>query len=104
MFFFYNNRKPPKFGYKPILYNPEKEERDERLTKRIAQVKREMGVLPQEEKTDFRKEFLSKTSHLRKRKEREAAGGKAFFTNNGLLMVILLALFVLFVLWLLGLF
>jgi hypothetical protein len=107
VFFFYNNRKPPKYGYKPILYNPEKEERDNRLAQRILDIKREMGVLPEEEvqeRTDFKSEFLAQTSHLKKRKDREASGGKAFFTNNGLLLVILLALFVIFVLWLLGMF
>jgi hypothetical protein len=103
----FRNRKPRKYNYQPILHNPEKEERNSRMAQRIAEIKREMGVLPTEEmkpKTDFKSEFLSQTHHLKKRKEREASGGRAFFTNNSLLLVILLALFVITVLWLLGLF
>lgn len=106
VFFFYNNRKPRKYSYTPILYNPEKEERDGHLAQRIAEIKREMGVLPEEDvqkKTDFKSEFLSQTTHLRKRKNREASGGKTLFRNNSALFVILV-LFVIVVFWLLGLF
>lgn len=104
MFFFYNNRKPRKFGYTPILYNPEEEERQGKLNKRIAEIKREMGVLPQEEKTektDFKDEFVSQTQHLKKRKDREATGETPFFTNNGLLVAILAILLGIFFFWLL---
>ena len=107
MAFFFKNRKPRTYNYQPILYNPEKEERDGNLAQRIADVKREMGVLPPEEvqpKTDFKAEFVSQTSHLKKRKNREATGERTFFTSNRFL-VILLVMFGVAVLfaWLSGL-
>ena len=45
MFFFYNKRKPSQFNYKPILYNPDKDEFKERVIK----VKKEMGVIEDSE-------------------------------------------------------
>lgn len=104
IFFFYNNRKPRRFNYTPILYDPEKEERQERLNKRIAQIKREMGVSAEEEpsaKKDLKGEFLSQTTHLKKRKEREASGKKPIFTSNSFLFFILIVLVALFVYWIL---
>ena len=91
--FLFRNRKPRTYNYQPILYNPEKEERDSRLAQRIADVKREMGVLPQDEvreKTDFKAEFVSQTHHLRKRKNREARGESVFFTSNRFLLILLI--------------
>ncbi|MEA4918858.1 hypothetical protein [Proteiniphilum sp.] len=103
-FFFYNNRKPGKFNYKPVLYNPEEEERKKNLQDRIEKIKREMGVLPEEkkaEKKDFKVEFVSRTHHLKKRKENEGRANRSYFANNGLLIIILLLLFVLFYFWVL---
>jgi hypothetical protein len=54
VFFFYNNRKPRKFNYTPHLYNPEEEERKKNLQDRIEKVKREMGVLPEENPVEGR--------------------------------------------------
>ncbi|MDR2815577.1 MAG: hypothetical protein LBB62_02595 [Proteiniphilum sp.] len=102
VFFFYYNRKPRKFNYTPILYNPEEEERKKKLQARIEKVKREMGVLPEEkapEKKDFKTEFVSQTRHLKKRKERESDGGNPFFVNNGWLIIILAVLFAVFFFW-----
>lgn len=99
IFFFYHNRKPRKFNYTPILYNPEEEERKKKLQSRIEGVKREMGVLPEDDpvdKKDFKSEFVSQTRHLRKRKEKESAGKSSFFGNNGLLILILVILFSIF--------
>lgn len=99
IFFFYNNRKPRKFNYTPILYNPEEEQRKKNLNDRIEKVKREMGVLPDErliEKKDLKEEFISQTRHLKKRKNREESGQNSFFTNNGLLIIILVVLFAIF--------
>lgn len=105
MFYFYNNRKPRKFNYQPILYNPDEEARQERLQKRITEIKREMGAeLSEKDKTvnpDIKEEFLQQTTHLQRRKEREAAGKKAFFTNNGLLFLILILLLAIFFFWIL---
>jgi len=102
VFFFYNNRKPRKFNYTPILYNPEEEERKQNLQDRIEKVKREMGVLPEEkpvERKDFKTEFVSQTRHLKKRKEKENSGRNSFFANNGLLIIILVVLFAIFFFW-----
>ncbi len=103
-FFFYGNRKPRKFNYKPILYDPEEEARKERLQKRIEEIKKEMGVLPEEkanERKSFKPEFIAQTHHLKKRKDREASGQRTFFSNNGLLIIIILVLFAIFFFWLL---
>ena len=105
-FFFYNNRKPRKFNYTPILHDPEEDARKERLEKRIEAIKKEMGVLPErpedksQQRKDFKEEFLSQTRHLKKRKTREASG-QTFFSNNGLLIIILIILFAVFFFWLL---
>jgi hypothetical protein len=106
-FFFYNNRKPRKFNYTPILFNADEEERRERLQKRIENVKKEMGVLPETEeetaeKKEFKSEFISQTRHLKKRMEGDASGKTSFFANNGLLIILLIVLFAIFFFWLLG--
>lgn len=104
MFFFYNNRKPRKFNYRPILYDPEEDARKERLKNRIEAVKREMGALPEKvevEKKDFKTEFVSQTRHLKKRKDRVETGKSTFVANNGLLIIIALILLAIFFFWLL---
>lgn len=105
-FFFYNNRKPRKFNYTPILYNPEEEARKERLQKRIEDVKKKMGVLTEsdeeaQKKKAFKSDFISQTRHLKKRMEGDASGRPSFFANNGLLIIIMIALFAIFFFWLL---
>jgi len=103
-FFFSNNRKPRKFGYAPILYNEDEEARKKNLEKRIHEVKQEMGVLPEEAKSEikeFKSEFVSQTRHLKKRKERESAGRGTFLSNNLLLLLILAILFAVFFFWIL---
>lgn len=103
-FFFYNNRKPRKFNYKPILYDPDEEARKEKLQKRIEGVKREMGVLPEKEineKKDFKSDFVSKTKHLKKRQDRVETEKKTYVANNGVLIVVALILLALFYFWLL---
>lgn len=105
-FFFYNNRKPRKFNYTPILRDPEEDARKERLEKRVESIKKEMGVLPErpeennQERKDFKAEFVSQTRHLKKRMTREASG-QTIFSNNGLLIIILIILFAVFFFWLL---
>ncbi len=104
-FFFYNNKKPRKFNYQPILYNPEQEEREQNLQKRIRAMKQELNVASdneiEPEKVDFGKEFLSQTKHLKKRKDKEESETKSFFANNGLLILFLIALFAVFYFWIL---
>lgn len=102
IFFFYNNRKPRKFNYTPILYNPEKEEREERIQKRIREIKRELNMVVENEpmkKTEFKSEFLSQTKHLKKRKDREESGETAFFTSNRILLIALIVLLGLLFFW-----
>ena len=103
-FFFYNNRKPRKFNYKPILFDPDEDERKERLQNRINAVKKEMGVLPQEEvkeRKDFKAEFVSQTKHLKKRQDRVESGSNSFVSNNGILIIIVVILIAIFFFWLL---
>lgn len=103
-FFFYNNRKPRKFNYKPILFDPDEDERKERLQNRINAVKKEMGVLPQEEvkeRQDFKAEFVSQTKHLKKRQDRVESGSNSFISNNGILIIIVITLIAIFFFWLL---
>ena len=104
VFFFYKNRKPRKFNYTPILYDPDEEARKERLEKRIQEIKKEMGVLPEEEETnrEFKPEFLSQTRHLKKRKSREESGQSPFYTNNWLLIIIVMVLLAIFFFWILS--
>ena len=104
VFFFYNNRKPRKFNYTPILYDPEKEERQERMQKRIREIKRELNMEVEDaplKRPEFKSEFLSQTKHLKKRKDRESSGQTAFFTSNRILIIALVVLLGLFFFWLL---
>lgn len=105
MFFFYNNRKPRKFGYQPILYNPDEEERREQMEKRIRRIKEELALAEgkpvenpptDQKKTDFGAEFLSQTKYLKRRKEREQNGSKPFFANNITIFLLIIALFFIF--------
>ncbi len=101
-FFFYNNRKPRKFGYTPILYNEGEEVRKKKLEQRILEVKKEMGVIPEEPKEEpkaFKTEFVSQTHHLRKRMEKESAGRGSFLSNNLVLILIIAMLFAIFYFW-----
>ena len=98
-FFFYNNKKPRKFNHKPITYNPDEIERKKRLQKRINAVKREMGVLAEEDvnvRKDFKAEFVSKTNHLKKRQDRIESGKNTYVANNGVLIIIALILIAVF--------
>lgn len=91
MFFFYNNKKPRNFNYKPILFNPEKDEFNERVHK----VKKEMGVI---EDTDYKPtikgEFIRNTSHLRRKVAKEENTGKSYSKRNTTLFIFLVVLIV----------
>ena len=91
MFFFYNNRKPRQFNYKPILYNPDKDEFNERMLK----VKKEMGVV---EDTDYKPtikgEFIRNTNHLRRKVNKEKSTGKSTAKRNITLIIFLVVLVV----------
>lgn len=91
MFFFYNNRKPRQFGYKPILFNPDKDEFNERVLK----VKKEMGVI---ENTDYKPtikgEFIRNTDHVRRKVNKEEGTSKSSSKRNVKLIIFLVVLIV----------
>ena len=91
MFFFYNNRKPRQYNYKPILYNPDKDEFNERILK----VKKEMGVIEDGElKPTIKGEFLRNTNHLRRKINKEESTGKNNTKRNITLIIFLVVLIV----------
>ena len=91
MFFFYNNRKPRQFDYKPILYNPDKDEFNERVIK----VKKEMGVIEDAEyKPTIKGEFIRNTNHLRRKVNKEESTGKSNTKRNMSLIIFLVVLIV----------
>ena len=104
MSFFYNNRKPRKFNYRPILYDPDKEEQKEQMEKRIQRIREEVAreegrtiEVPQEtKKVDFGEEFLSQTKYLKRRKEREQNANKPFFANNVTIVLLIIVLLFIF--------
>lgn len=104
LFFFYNNRKPRKFNYRPVLYDPKEEARREDMEKRIRRIKAEVAkeegrpidLEAQKTPTDFGEEFLSQTKHLKRRKDRYDDESKPFYANNATVILLLAALAVLF--------
>ncbi len=91
MFFFYNNKKPRQFNYKPILFNPEKDEFNERVHK----VKKEMGVIEDTEyKSTIKGEFIRNTEHLRRKVNKEESSGKPNTSRNIKLIIFLVVLIV----------
>jgi hypothetical protein len=64
LFYFYNVRKPRRFDYKPLYYDPHKESMEERKLK----VKRELGleISNEEYKPQIKGSFLHGTTHLKK--------------------------------------
>ena len=91
MFFFYNNRKPRQFNYKPILFNPEKDEFNERVHK----VKKEMGVIEDTEyKPTIKGEFIRNTDHVRRKVNKEGSSGKSNTNRNIKLIIFLVVLIV----------
>ena len=91
MFFFYKNRKPRQFNYKPILFNPEKDEFNERVHK----VKKEMGVIEDTEyKPTIKGEFIRNTDHVRQKVNKEGSSGKSNTNRNIKLIIFLVVLIV----------
>ena len=89
MFFFYNNRRPRQFNYKPILFDPDKDEFNERVLK----VKKEMGVVEDTEfKPTIRGEFIRNTSHVRRKINKEGSTGKSNTKRNITLTIFLVVL------------
>ena len=91
MFFFYNNRKPRTFNYKPILFSPEKDEFNERVHK----VKKEVGVIKDDDyKPTIKGEFIRNTNHVRRKVSKEENTGKSNTKRNMKLIIFLVVLIV----------
>ena len=91
MFFFYNNKKPRQFGYKPILYNPDKDEFNERVHK----VKKEMGVIEDSEyKPTIKGEFIRNTDHVRRKVSKDEGTDRSNSKRNIKLVIFLVVLIV----------
>jgi hypothetical protein len=85
---FFNVRKPRQYHHDPIYYDPHKDELDERVRK----VKREMGMLSDEEyKADLKGAFVEQTSHVKRRHENSE---KSTASRNIRLAVILAILLI----------
>lgn len=88
--------KPKKFEHTRRFGN----ERKEYLEARVRKVKREMGLLPDEElkaEEVIRGTFIQGTTHLRRRKERDAddpdAGKKNRYVKLGVALILLCVVF-----------
>lgn len=93
LFFFYNNRKPRQFGHKPILYDPAKDEMNERILK----IKKEMGVIPEDEyQSSLKGEFVKASKHVTRKQLRESESGKTLTSRTFTLILILVLLLVVF--------
>lgn len=93
LFFFYNNRKPRQFQHKPILYDPNKD----RLNERILKVKKEMGVLQEDEyQPTLKGEFVRASKHVTRKQMREQESGKSLTSRTFTLILVLALLLVVF--------
>lgn len=93
LFFFYNNRKPRQFQHKPILYDPEKDEFNERILK----IKKEMGVIKDDEyQPTIKGEFTKASKHVTRKQTRESESGKTLISRTFTLILILVLLLVVF--------
>ncbi len=91
MFFFYNNRKPRQFGYKPILFNPDKDEFNERVHK----IHKEMGVIEDNDyKPTIKGEFIKNTDHVRRKVNKEEGTSNSTSKRNVKLIIFLIVLVV----------
>ena len=91
MFFFYNNKRPRQFNYKPILFDPDKDEFNERVHK----VKKEMGVIDDPNyKPTIKGEFIRNTDHVRRKVSKEGNTPKSNSMRNTKLIIFLVVLII----------
>ncbi len=91
MFFFYNNKRPRQFNYKPILFDPDKDEFNERVHK----VKKEMGVIDDlNYKPTIKGEFIRNTDHVRRKVSKEGNTPKSNSMRNTKLIIFLVVLII----------
>ncbi|MGL4227207.1 MAG: hypothetical protein ACRC13_05365 [Tannerellaceae bacterium] len=89
LFFFYQNRKPRKFGHKPIFYD----ERKEALEERVVKIKKELGEMPEEEfQPTVKGSFVEGTSHIKKKQMRGQTIDSRVSTNIRLAVILILLL------------
>jgi hypothetical protein len=91
LFPFYNSRKPRRFHYTPVFFDPRKEEMQERVTK----VKKELGIpIPDEEfKPNIKGNISGQTRHLRKRLENPEKSSSKTTMIIAIALAILMVLF-----------
>ncbi|MBP5716086.1 MAG: hypothetical protein J6W69_03115 [Bacteroidales bacterium] len=93
--------KPKRFERKPYFGN----ERKEYLEKRKRQIMREEGLLPPEElkaEEMLRGKFFEGTTHVRRRREKEADEGPNYRTKRLVKMLVWLIVLVMLLHWLLN--
>lgn len=86
---FFNQRKPRGFNHQYIYVD----ERKERLKAMEERAKRELGLLPEAEKTTeerIRGKFAEQTSHLKRQQEREGGSSSKWLVIIAVLLVALL--------------
>lgn len=87
-FSFYRVRKPRKYNYQPIYWDPRKENLEERTRK----IKREMGLEKVDEnyKPQIKGTFVEGTSHLKKRIEKGETPRSRAYKNIKLVLALVL--------------
>ena len=87
-FSFYHVRKPRKYNYQPIYWDPRKEDLEERTRK----VKRELGLEKVDEnyKPQIKGTFVEGTSHLKKRIEKGETPRSRSYKNVKLAVALVL--------------
>jgi hypothetical protein len=90
LFYFYNVRKPRRFDYKPLYYDPHKEVMEERKLK----VKRELGleISNEEYKPQIKGSFLHGTTHLKNSRLRGDNAHSRQYRNVRLALILSLLL------------
>lgn len=86
---FFNQRKPRRFNHQYIYVD----ERKERLLAMEERAKRELGLIPEPEKTveeRIRGRFVEQTSHLRRQQEKESSSSSKRLIIIALLLIALL--------------
>ena len=89
---FFNQRKPRRFNHQYIYVD----ERRERLQAMEERIKRELGMVPEAEKTTeerIRGKFLEQTSHLKRQQEKGSPS-----SSKWLIIVVMLLIAILFAL------
>lgn len=83
---FFNVRGPRKYNHQPVFFDPRKDA----LHERVSKIKKEIGMLPDEEyKANLKGAFTNQSSHVRRRLENEE---KSDATRNIKIAIVLAVL------------